>query len=66
MNTIIAALDKKVLVEFDAALWIGLKLDHPTPHAIGIELFVPSGVKRVGEINAFAVAADFNHLRTAG
>src|SRR5207253_1432848 len=66
MNAIVAAFDKKVLVEFDAALRIGLKLDHPTPHAIGIKLFVPSGVERVGEINAFAVAADFNHLRTAG
>src|SRR5207245_11559715 len=65
VNTIIAALNEKVFVEADAALWVSLKLDHPTTHAIGIELFIPRGVKRIREIDTFSVAAYFHHLWSA-
>ena len=48
-----------------SALRLGVQLDHPAAHALGIKLLVPRSVKRVGEINALAVAADFHHLRPA-
>src|SRR4029453_7033805 len=62
MNTIIAALDKKVLVHGDSALRIGIKFNHPTAHAIRIKLLVPRGVKGVREINAFAIATPLPHF----
>src|SRR5882762_5434410 len=65
VNTIIGALDEKLLVEIDATIRPGIELDHPTTHAVRIKLLVPGGVKRVGKIDALAVAADFNHLRAA-
>ena len=65
MNAIIAALDEKPFVEPEAAVLAGVKLNHPTAHAVGIELLVPRCVKRVREIDAFAIAAYFYHLRSA-
>ena len=53
MNTIIAVLEKKVLVESDAALRIGIKFNHPTAYAVRIELLVPRGVKRIGETESW-------------
>src|SRR5205823_10541830 len=64
VNTIIVALDKKVFVEGDAALWVSRQFNHPTTHTVGIKLLVPRGVKRVREINSSAVAAHFYHLRS--
>src|SRR5437867_6177940 len=66
VNTIIGALDEKILVETDATVGIGIEFDHPTADAVRIKLLVPRRVKRVGKINALAVAADFNHLWSAG
>src|SRR4030095_620700 len=63
MNTIIAVLNEKVFVETHAAIRVGFKLDHPTAYSIRIELLVPRGIKRVGEIDPFAVPAHFHHLR---
>src|SRR6516162_4768939 len=37
----------------------------PHPQAVGIDLGVPRGVGRVGEIDSLAFAADLYHLRAA-
>src|SRR6266699_2060626 len=66
VNTIISALHEKLLVEIEATVGLGIEFDHPTADAVRIKLLVPGSVKRVGEIDARAVAADFNHLRSAG
>src|SRR5262249_55408298 len=58
-------LDKKLFVEFHPAAGVGIDLHHPALYAVGIELLIPGRVKRVGEVDAFAVAADLNHLRAA-
>ena len=58
-------LDEKLFIELHPALWVRVNLYHPTLHTIGKELFIPRGIERVGEIDAFAVAADLDHLRTA-
>src|SRR5207248_10782355 len=63
MNTIIAVLDEEVFVKTHAAFRVGFKLDHPTADTIGIELLIPRGIKRIGKIDPFAVAAHFHHLR---
>src|SRR5207244_10523325 len=66
MNSVVAALQEKVFVKRDAAVATGVKFDHPTANPIGIKLFIPCCIKRVGEIDPIAVAAYFHHLRTAG
>src|SRR5467141_2457449 len=66
VNTIIGALDEKLLIAIDATVGLGIEFDHPTANAVRIKLFVPGSIKRVGKIDAPAVAADFNHLRSAG
>src|SRR5438093_13749108 len=63
MNTIIAVLNEKVFVNTHAALRVGFKRDHPTASAVGIELLIPRGIKRIGKIDPFAIAAHFHHLR---
>src|SRR5262245_4242555 len=65
MNAIVVALNEKVLVERHAAIRTGIELDHPTTHAVGIELLIPRRIKRVGEIDSLTIAGDFHHLRTA-
>ena len=40
-------------------------LGHPAADAVRVELVVPRRVERVGEVDALAVAADLDHLRTA-
>ena len=42
-----------------------VELDHPAVDALGVELRVPGGVQRVGQVDALAVAADLDHLRAA-
>src|ERR1700691_5449511 len=56
---------KEFGIESDAACRIGVELAHPSLDAIGIELWIDGAVKRVGEIDATAVAADLHHLRAA-
>ena len=42
-----------------------VELDHPAVDALGVELGVPGGVERVGQVDALAVARDLDHLRAA-
>src|SRR4029077_5674639 len=58
-------LDKELFIEFDPTVWVRIDLLHPTLETIGIELLVPRRVERVGEVDALAVAADLDHLRTS-
>src|SRR5439155_156367 len=65
MNAIVAAFQEEIFVKRDAAVATGVQFHHPTVYAIGIELLVPRGIKRVREIDSFAVAAHFHHLGAA-
>src|SRR5215471_12103943 len=56
--------DTEIAVELDAAVGLGIDLDHPTVEAFGVELRVDRAVERVGEVNAAAVAANLDHLRS--
>src|SRR6476469_1901672 len=58
-------LDKEFFIEFHSALWVRVKLHHPTLQPVRIDLLVPRCVERIGEIDALAIAADLNHLWTA-
>src|SRR3954462_12961367 len=51
-------------LETAARVCIGHHLD--ARNSVGIELVVPGRVERVGPVDAFAVAADLDHLRPAG
>ena len=65
MNAVIVRLHKEFVIECDPALWRGIEFHHPASDARWIELFIPRGVERIGEIDALTVATDFNHLRAA-
>src|SRR5262245_39943206 len=52
-------------IEGDAAVRIGVELHHPTLDTVGIELRVNGTVERIGKVDAFAVTADLDHLRSA-
>src|SRR3984885_13688482 len=56
---------EELLIERKAAVGSGIQFDHPAVNALGIELRIDRAVKRVREVDALAVAADFDHLRTA-
>ena len=58
-------LDEERGIDRDAALGLGVEFHHPATHAVRIKLFVPGAVKRVGEVNAAAIAAHFHHLWAA-
>src|SRR6266567_3097304 len=58
-------LDQEFFIEFDPAIRVCIDLHHPALYTVGVELLVPRGVERVREVDALAVAADFDHLRTA-
>src|SRR5436190_14001873 len=58
-------LDKEIAVELDAAIGLGVDLDHPAVEPLGVELRVDRAVERIGEVNAAAVAAHLDHLRSA-
>ena len=66
MNAIVAAFQEEIFVKRDAAVATGVQFHHPTVYAIGIELLVPRGIKRVRKIDPFAIPAHFHHLRPAG
>src|SRR3974390_526108 len=51
--------------QFQPAVRTDIGHDLGPRKAAGIELVIPSRVERVGPIDALAVTADFNHLRTA-
>src|ERR1700750_1562432 len=56
-------LDEELGVELEGAVVV--ELDNPAVDALGVELRVPRGVQRVGQVHALAVAADLDHLRAA-
>ena len=55
----------KIWYRCDPALCRGIEFHHPASDARRIELFIPRGVERIGEVDALAVATDFNHLGAA-
>ena len=65
VNTIIIRLNEESIVEADAALRVDIELRHPTANTRGIELLIPGGVQRVGEVDPFSVPAHLDHLRSA-
>src|SRR5581483_1151645 len=52
-------------IDDEAAAGTRIELCQPSVDSIGIELVVPRAVQRVGDVDALAVAADFDHLRSA-
>ena len=65
MCTQLVKLYKEPFIEFDPALWACIDLHHPTAYTVWIKLLVPRGVERVRKVDALAVSADFDPLRTA-
>jgi hypothetical protein len=55
MNAVIFRLHKKFGIECDPALWRDIEFHHPASDARRIELFIPRGVERIGEVDALAV-----------
>src|SRR5260370_22233351 len=51
-------LHEEFRIEADAAVRLGVELDHPSLDAVGIELRVDGALQRIGEINPPSVAAD--------
>src|SRR6187200_1575484 len=58
-------LQEESWVELHAAFRFHVYLGHPPADAVWIELLVPRRVEAVGEVDAPAVAADLDHLRSA-
>src|SRR5206468_2404617 len=58
-------LHEELLVEGDAALRLGVELHHPALNPLGVELRIDGAVERIGEVDAPAIATDFNHLGPA-
>src|SRR5579871_3155826 len=61
----LSKLHEELVIELNSTLRTNVQFHHPTADALGIELFVPSPVQRIGEEHAFSIAAEFNHLRSA-
>src|SRR4051794_33088378 len=51
--------------QFEAAAQVCIGHYLGTGYSLRVELVVPRRVERVGPVDAFAVAADLDHLRTA-
>src|SRR5439155_9355619 len=64
-NHVNRALEQKLLDKRDAAIAVNIKFYHPAADVVGIKLLVPGGIKRVGEIDPLAIAADFHHMWSA-
>src|SRR5436190_16547150 len=60
-----AEIHEESAVDLHPAFGFGVQLHHPALDAFRIKLSVPRRVKRVGEIDALAVAAELDHLRSA-
>src|SRR5690242_7671427 len=58
-------IDEEFRIEVDAALRLGVELDHPAVNSFRIKLRIDGAVQRIGEIDPPPVATDFHHLRTA-
>ena len=55
--------NEEVRVELEATVGQRIHLDNPTADALRVKLRVPGAVERIAEIDALAIAADFEHLR---
>src|SRR5207244_11277312 len=67
MNLMSALLEcrEEAFVQAQATLGLGMNRGRPAFDPVGVELLVPTRVKRVGEIGALPVAAELHHLRAA-
>src|SRR5262245_19890504 len=65
MRPHLAAVEEEIAIERQAPAGIDVDLRHPSPYAVRIALAVPRRVQAVCDVDPFAVAADFEHLRSA-
>src|SRR5262245_49412423 len=65
MRPHLTAVEEEVVVEGHSSAGVDVDFGHPSPDAIRIDLAVPRRVEAVSDIDSFAVAADFDHLRSA-
>src|SRR5215217_2666022 len=65
MWPLVTEVEEEVGVEGHPTGRVSVELDHPALDALGIELRVPGQVEGVGDIDAAAIAADLDHLRSA-
>src|SRR6516165_7139 len=64
-SEVASELDEEIRIHMEAALGRNVQFHHPALDPVGIELLVPSTIKGVSEVNAPAITADFDHLRSA-
>src|SRR5712671_1567173 len=57
--------DEEVRVNRDPAVRVDVDLRDPSADSLGVELRVDGRIEGIGYVNAPAVAAHFEHLRTA-
>src|SRR5262245_51657072 len=65
VQTRLTCMQEEVRVQFHATSWLGIDADHPSFQQVRIELIIPGTIKTVCQVDAFAVAADLNHLWAA-
>src|SRR5947209_18922847 len=58
-------IDEELRIERNPAIRAGVELHHPAVDPFGIELRIDGAVERIGEVDAFAIAADLDHLGAA-
>src|SRR5688500_3491983 len=58
-------LDEEPRIESDPTGGVGVHLGDPAADAIGVELRIPRRVERVADVDALAVAAHLDHLRSS-
>lgn len=54
--------DEEVFIHAQTAVGVSIDLGKPSPHPVGVELLIPGGVQRVGQIDPAPVAAQLHHL----
>src|ERR1700716_529175 len=64
MRPLAIELDEEIGIEAELAARLRVQLDHPPADSAWIELDVPAGVQRVGQVDPAAVTTDLDHLRT--
>src|SRR5207244_1540035 len=58
-------LQEQLWVEAHASIGINIDLRQPAANTVRVELLIPSAVERIGQVNAFSVPADLDHLWSA-
>ena len=56
-------LQQEVAIEMHSAVLADIDFGHPAANAVRVELLVPCGIERIGEIDTAPIAADLHHLR---